>query len=90
MNAKKYERPYPDTKAPDGITAEGYRIVRAGGWVRFRRWWWHHAALLPEVGNWVLCGNSDYWGTEMDVRRWGGPWEDRFICRITDPRDNRI
>lgn len=57
-----------DRKAVDGELAEGERLIRKGGRVKFAQEWWQHASLLPFVGQ-RLTVSSDYWRTEAYVWR---------------------
>lgn len=50
-----------DGYAPDGIRADGWRIVRAGGIVRFAGVVWQSEALKPHEGETVFCAGQDYW-----------------------------
>lgn len=70
-----------DSHAPDGITAEGFRVVRSGGRVKFASVWWFHEALKALEGETVFCQGQDYWQTEMNVSTCHGQFKQ--LCRVT-------
>lgn len=70
-----------DGHAQDGITSEGFRVVRAGGRVKFASVWWFGEALKEHVGETVFCQGQDYWQQEMDVSEAYRP--SNHICRVT-------
>ena len=87
-----------DIRAPDGKLADGERVVRKGGRVKFAGRWWQSDKLVPFVGTPVQCGGMDYWMTECTFR-WivwpesAGPLPyrprgqiEKVICTIKDGR----
>ena len=70
-----------DSKAPDGIAAEGWRIVRAGGFVLFAGVRWQHDSLKPHAGDTVFCWGQDYWQQECKMST--QPGADGIICTAT-------
>lgn len=67
-----------DSHAQDGITSEGFRVVRSSGRVKFASVWWFHEALKKYEGQTVFCQGQDYWQTEMDV----SDYRFKNICRV--------
>lgn len=71
----RYGRPWHDGKAPDGFTLNGWRQVRAGGYVRMQGVRRYHAKLAEWVGQWVFAEIQDGWAVNVCV--WPNePWKD--------------
>lgn len=71
-----------DSHAPDGITSEGFRVVRLQGCVKFAGVWWHHEALKDYEGETVFCQGQDYLQQEMSVYSRNF----KFITKVTPVR----
>ena len=54
-----------DHRAEDGHFDSGWRLVRAGGWIKAAGCWFQSDLLLPYVDTqvWVLV--NDYWLSEI-------------------------
>jgi hypothetical protein len=76
-----------DGHAPDGITSEGFRVVRSGGRVKFASVWWQSDALKPYEGETVFCQGQDYWQTMMHVSTCHGGFN--WLCNVT-PLDTAL
>lgn len=70
-----------DSHAPDGITAEGFRVVRSGGRVKFASVWWFGEKLKAHEGETVFCQGQDYFQQEMNVSTFDGGFQ--HLCKVT-------
>ncbi len=70
-----------DGYAPDGIRADGWRIVRTGGVVRFAGVVWQHEALKAHEGETVFCTGQDYW--QQVCSFYTQPGSQNMICEAT-------
>lgn len=77
-----------DTRAPDGLMAGGWRVVRKGGWVRGFGAWWQDDRLIPFAGVRVWLDDTDYWNSECTAytERHVG---DTLICGLYNGKDKR-
>ena len=62
---KDKDRSRRDSRAPDGIFSEGYRLVRPGGRIKAVDNWYQHDALIPHVGSTIFVMMNDYWYSEI-------------------------
>jgi hypothetical protein len=59
--------PDRDQRAGDGHFYAGWRLVRAGGWVKAGDVWYQDESLLPFAGKKIWIAMADYWKQEAIV-----------------------
>jgi hypothetical protein len=66
---KKKDKNYSDSYAPDGVVANGWRIVRKGGKIKVNNSYWHSEKLETIVGEQVYFQVYDYWFEKLIIER---------------------
>ena len=76
---------YPsDQLCPDGVVEYGWRLVRAGGTVKFVGCYWQDDKLISHVGQYVTVVVTDCTLTGVNVYTEypSGDWRQTHICKI--------
>lgn len=76
-----------DTKALDGLFAEGYREIRPGGWIKAAGYWWQSDQLIPFVGRRALVMMQDYWQQECSAHPEG--CDRKTTIYLNDPKSRK-